>query len=394
MNPDSESPSPASRRRMLDLEGEFPRSEAPPPPAPSPRASTPAFMDPSLAHGHLDADSTEHPCIDLSSIPHLAHFARLQVDLVLEGETGCGKDTVARAIHKMQFPDKPFVNVNCGALPEGLIEAELFGAEAGAFTSAVRPRQGKIEAANGGMLYLDEIDSMPLHLQSKLLQVLQYRGCHRLGSNRFIRSNFRMVASTKTPLKTLVDRGQFRADLYFRINVVVLSLPPLRQLPQRILPLFDRYVQVHALRLRQQPPPLTAEQKASLLAYAWPGNYRELRACAIRHVCGQWMIDAAPPTAAVAPRRTQDFQATPLRDAVKNYERHLISEALLHSGGNVAKAASQLRVAPQTLHYRIRALEMPTVKTEESTGGRLDQHFARPPVPSQLKGCRMGDSAP
>lgn len=378
MEPDSETLCPAAAGRLPDVSAVGPGRWSTPSVGPAPPSRSRRLRSAGAAATSHDADATDQACIDLSSIPNLSHLASLQVDLVLEGETGCGKDTVARAIHRMQCPDAPFVNVNCAALPEGLIEAELFGAEAGAFTSAMRPRQGKIEAAHGGMLYLDEIDSMPLHLQSKLLQVLQYRGCSRLGSNQFIKSSFRLVASTKTPLKALVDRGQFRADLYFRINVVSLVLPALRDLPHRILPLFERMVQLHAERLRQlPPPPLTPQQQASLLAYAWPGNYRELRACAIRHVCGQWMLDAAPP-AAELPRAARTSETTPLRDAVKNYERSLIAQALLQSGGNVAKAATTLRVAPQTLHYRIRALELPLVKPIETTSDRFAQPLVRP----------------
>jgi transcriptional regulator with PAS, ATPase and Fis domain len=307
----------------------------------------------------------EESFIDLSGIHGLQHFAGLPVDLVVEGETGTGKDTVARVIHQRHYPECPFVSVNCAAIPEALMESELFGVEAGAYTGAVRARPGKIEIANGGVLYLDEIDSMTLHHQAKLLQVLQYRGSTRLGGNTFRPSRFRLITSTKTPLNVLVQRGQFRSDLYYRLNTVTIPLPPLRRQVARIIPTFDRMLQVHAPRLGQTIQPLRASQLDALRRHPWPGNYRELLGCAIRHLCGQTILDECANMAPDAALDTEpgmliDANTLSLKTRIRAFESRLITMALDSSSGNVAKAASLLQMSSQTLHYRIRALQLPT----------------------------------
>ncbi|MDQ0083823.1 transcriptional regulator with PAS, ATPase and Fis domain [Variovorax boronicumulans] len=298
--------------------------------------------------------------IDLTGIADLPRLARLPVDLVLQGETGSGKDTVAREIHRRHSPAQAFVTVNCAAIPEALMESELFGVEAGAYTGAVRARGGKIEAADRGVLYLDEIDSMNLHLQAKLLHVLQYRGSVRLGGNLFRRSSFRLIASTKVALKSMVDRGQFRSDLYYRLNTVTIQLPPLRAQTPRILPTLHRMLHAHSQHLGQQIAPLEAADEATLLAHHWPGNYRELLSCAIRHLCGQKLladheVSQARPDAEAAPA---EVRSQSLKDRIMAFERKIITLALDASEGNVARAADQLKMSPQTLHYRIRALKL------------------------------------
>jgi transcriptional regulator with PAS, ATPase and Fis domain len=307
----------------------------------------------------------EDSFIDLSGIRGLQHFAGLPVDLVVEGETGTGKDTVARVIHQRHYRDYPFVGVNCAAIPESLMESELFGVEAGAYTGAVRARPGKVEIADGGVLYLDEIDSMTLHHQAKLLQVLQYRGSTRLGGNTFRKSRFRLITSTKTPLNVLVQRGQFRSDLYYRLNTVTIQLPPLRRQADRIIPTFDRMLQAHAPRLSQTIEPLQPSQLEALRRHSWPGNYRELLGCAIRHLCGQSILDdhaSIVPDAGLdtEPGMLTDANAMSLKTRIRAFESRLITMALDNSSGNVAKAASLLQMSSQTLHYRIRALQLPT----------------------------------
>src|SRR5436190_9996871 len=181
-------------------------------------------------------------------------IAPLPVDVLLQGETGAGKDMLAREIHKWSGRPGKFIAINCAAIPEQLAESELFGYEAGAFTGAVRAREGKLEAADKGTLYLDEIDSMPLGSQAKLLRALQERGVERLGGSRFYRADFRVIASTKVAIPELVQSGNFRADLYFRLNVIKIRIPSVRDSRERILPLFERFVAEAASRYNLSPP--------------------------------------------------------------------------------------------------------------------------------------------
>jgi DNA-binding NtrC family response regulator len=168
--------------------------------------------------------------------------APLGVDVLLRGETGTGKDTLAEKIHRMSGRSGKFVAINCAAIPESLAESQLFGANTGAFTGASQNRAGFVEAAHNGTLYLDEIDSMPLGLQAKLLRVLESRTVQRLGSTQNIPVDMRVIASAQSPLADMVERGEFRRDLYFRLNIISLKLPPLRSRKERIVPLFQSLV--------------------------------------------------------------------------------------------------------------------------------------------------------
>jgi DNA-binding NtrC family response regulator len=214
-------------------------------------------------------------------------IASADVDIVLVGETGTGKDWLARYIHDHSGARGPFVAVNCPAIPETLAEAELFGVDAEAYTGATKSRAGRIESANGGTLYLDEIDSMPLSLQAKLLRVLQDRGVERVGSTVFRQLAFRVIVSTKVPLAKLVEDGKFRSDLYYRLSVVELALPVLRAQPARALELFWRYAN-HASTQFKLPADRQANPgiEAQILAHDWTGNIRELRAAAQRYALG------------------------------------------------------------------------------------------------------------
>jgi DNA-binding NtrC family response regulator len=208
----------------------------------------------------------------------VALAAPRSANVLLIGETGTGKEVIARAVHKLsRRSDGPYIRVNCGALHENLLESELFGHVKGAFTGAVENKTGRFEAAHGGTIFLDEINSMSPKLQVKLLRVLQEREFERVGESRTIRVDVRVIAATNAQLEDLVDRGEFREDLYYRLNVVPIQLPPLRERPEDIPILAEHFLKRFAEANRlPQPPALTPELRQALLRHDWPGNVREL----------------------------------------------------------------------------------------------------------------------
>ncbi|MBS6059118.1 MAG: sigma-54-dependent Fis family transcriptional regulator [Pantoea sp.] len=246
--------------------------------------------------GHADLSPLNSPALTGCAFPtadihaHLHKLvetiAPLNVDVLLEGETGTGKDTLARRIYERSGCRGPLVPVNCGAIPETLAESELFGVVSGAYTGASHSRPGYIEAANNGILFLDEIDSMPLTVQAKLLRMLETRAIERLGSTRCIPLTLRVIAAAQTPLEQLVTQGRFRRDLYFRLNTITLATPTVRSRPELIIPLFRQFTQDAAQRLDQPLPPRAPGLDEALLLHNWPGNIRELKAAAERFVLG------------------------------------------------------------------------------------------------------------
>ena len=199
-------------------------------------------------------------------------------DVLINGETGTGKELVARYIHQHSFrKQKPFVAINCGALPETIIESELFGHESGAFTGASKKRVGKFEYANGGTILLDEIESMPLNLQTKLLRVLEERKVEPLGANKQIPLDIRIIAATKEDLRDLADKGEFRSDLYYRLNVIQIDIPALRHRKSDIPMLFEHFMTIAAYRYGSEIPSLSEARTHALVTNDWPGNVRELR---------------------------------------------------------------------------------------------------------------------
>jgi two-component system C4-dicarboxylate transport response regulator DctD len=245
--------------------------------------------------------------------------ADADVDVLVLGETGSGKEVVAEALHRWsRRRAKPLVALNCGALPESVIESELFGHEAGAFTGAQKRRIGRIEHADGGTLFLDEVESMPAALQVKLLRVLEERAVEPLGTNERRSLDLRVVAATKTDLAAASQEGRFRADLYYRLNVVTLRIPPLRERRADIPLLFAHFLARAAERFRRDPPPLSEAVRRHLLDHDWPGNVRELAHFADRAALGLAGIDApAPPeTPASLPERVERYEASLLREAL------------------------------------------------------------------------------
>ena len=216
------------------------------------------------------------------------NFARTDADILILGETGTGKELVARALHEHSPRAKgKFIAINCGALPENIIESELFGHVKGAFTGASSDRTGKFEYANGGTVLLDEIESMPFHLQVKLLRVLQERKIERLGANIEQDVDIRILAATKSDLKADSAAGTFREDLFYRLNILSLEIPPLRQRREDIPLLFHHFLSVYAKQYSRENEPeadIPTSILEALMAYNWPGNVRELQNCTLRYL--------------------------------------------------------------------------------------------------------------
>ena len=281
-------------------------------------------------------------------------LANSAADVLIHGETGTGKELVARCLHEASPRRKGhFVAINCGGLPETLFESEIFGHEAGAYTGAAKRRIGKIEYASGGTLFLDEIESMPIAMQIKLLRVLQERTLERLGSNTPIPVDCRIVAATKDDLRLLSDQGRFRADLYYRLSVATLSLPPLRERREDIPLLFQHFLLQAAARHERPVPPCDAARVRQLVGYQWPGNVRELRNVADRCVLG--IECGAPPFGAEV-----DTGTRPLSEMVESFERALIADALRRHQGSLSRSAEALGMAKTTLHDKIRKYGLST----------------------------------
>ena len=277
----------------------------------------------------------------------IAGLADSAADVLIHGETGTGKELVARCLHEASARRKGnFVAINCGGLPETLFDSEIFGHEAGAYTGAAKRRIGKIEHASGGTLFLDEIETMPVAMQIKLLRVLQERTLERLGSNTSIPIDCRVIAATKCDLLELSAKGGFRNDLYYRLSVATINLPPLRERRDDIPLLFEHFLLQAAARHNRPVPDTPAGRIQQLMGYPWPGNVRELRNVADRCVLG--IEGGSPPFGEVRPDGPQ-----PLAETVEAFERALIADALRRHG-SLARAAEALAVAKTTLHDKIR----------------------------------------
>ncbi len=282
----------------------------------------------------------------------IAGFASADADVLILGETGTGKELVARSLHE-QGPrvECPFVALNCGALPETMIESELFGHEAGAFTGAAKKRIGKFEHADGGTLFLDEVESMPVDAQIKLLRVLQDRTVVRLGSNTEVPVDVRVVAATKEDLRGAVDEGRFREDLYYRLNVLRLSIPPLRERRDDIPLLFENFVRHAADRLKRGKPAIGPAALAALAAHDWPGNVRELQNAALRYAMGLRMD--IPGAGAVGGDDGGGEPYVPLPDQVAAVEKHIIQRTLAENGNSMKPTYEALGISRKTLYDKM-----------------------------------------
>jgi two-component system, NtrC family, C4-dicarboxylate transport response regulator DctD len=280
-------------------------------------------------------------------------IAPTNADVLITGETGTGKELVARCRHDHGRPDAGvFAALNCGAVPGGLFESEVFGHAAGAFTGAMQARAGKIEYAGAGSLFLDEIEAMTPAVQAKLLRVLQERKYERLGSNETRTMACRVIAATKVDPLHAPAETPLRSDLYYRLGVVVLKIPPLRERREDIPALFEHFLLLASARYERRVPELSPQQTNRFMAHAWPGNVRELRNVADRFVLGLPLDEAMGDDAAPACRS--------LDEQVAIFERQLIEQALTASEGRAALACERLGLPKKTLYDRMKRLGIST----------------------------------
>ncbi|MBD0787328.1 sigma-54-dependent Fis family transcriptional regulator [Vibrio sp. Y2-5] len=278
----------------------------------------------------------------------LTHIASTGVDVLIHGETGSGKEVVARALHHWSNNNQGnFVALNCAGLPETLFESELFGHEQGAFTGATKRRVGKVEYANGGTLFLDEIEGMEMGMQAKLLRVLQERQIERLGTNKLVPINCRVVAATKVDLLELSKQGDFRLDLYYRLNVATVRIPPLRERLEDIPELFYWFASQAAQKFQQPMPEISPSFIAWLQSMSWPGNVRELKHTAERFVLG--LLRSSQSESVSFPIQEECGLAA----CIDAFEKKLIEDMLRQTGGQVSLTARQLILPRKTLYDKI-----------------------------------------
>ncbi len=286
--------------------------------------------------------------------------AATDVTVLIKGETGTGKEVLASAIQKDSArADKPFITLNCAALPEGLVESEIFGHRKGAFTGAIADKVGLFQAADGGTLFLDEINSLPLMIQSKLLRFLESGECLPVGSTKPYKVNVRVIAATNSDLSRLIETGHFRRDLYFRLNVVPLELPSLHQRGEDIEILanhfFRHFAQAHSL----EAPTFSKHALRALRAYKWPGNVRELRNLCERLsilLAGKVIEPENLPhefTRSIETVTASDFKLPERGLQLDELEANMILQALVRTNGNRSKSARLLGISRDTLLYRI-----------------------------------------
>jgi two-component system C4-dicarboxylate transport response regulator DctD len=270
------------------------------------------------------------------------------VDCLIIGETGSGKEVVARAIHDFSNrKNKPFVAINCAAVPVDMIESELFGHEAGSFTGATKKRIGKLEHAQGGTVFLDEIESMPMDLQAKILRAIEQRTIEPLGSNKTVELDITFIAATKDDLDHLAQQQKFRADLYYRLNVITFKIPSLRERKEDIPLLFHHLARIARSKYRREIPELSPDLVDQLTGYNWPGNVRELRNYADRFVLGMWNGFV---------QRSEQATQGDLAGRLNAFEKTVIEQELIQHGGSLKKTYASLGLSRKGLYDKIKRL--------------------------------------
>ncbi|RJR36503.1 MAG: GAF domain-containing protein [Desulfobacteraceae bacterium] len=292
----------------------------------------------------------------------ITQVAKSNATVLLLGESGTGKELVANALHYNSLrSSKPFVKVNCAAIPANLVEAELFGYEKGAFTGANRQKEGRFELANGGTIFLDEIGSLALESQGKLLRVLQERELERLGGTRTIKVNVRLIAATNKNLANSVETGNFREDLFYRLNVYPIFMPSLRDREADILLLSDYFLVKYAREYGKDIKRISTPAIDALVQYHWPGNVRELENCIERAVllCDDQVIHSyhLPPTLQTA-EQTGTQQSQSLEEAMERFEKELLIDALKTSRGNIRQASRSLDTTERIFGYKVKKYEI------------------------------------
>lgn len=280
--------------------------------------------------------------------------------VLITGETGTGKEILANMIHRCsRRADKPFICVNCGALNENLIESELFGSEKGAYTGAERQRKGRFEAADGGTIFFDEIGELSLNMQVKLLRVLQEKSFERVGGSDSIRSDFRLITATNRDLKREVEENRFRADLFYRINIIPIEIPPLRERKEDIPVLCESFLDEYTREMNKSAAPLSPELLRLLQRYDWPGNVRELRNIVERLVVlsADGEIDEANLPEEIREldqdEKQTGEQTAALRHMTRAFEKEYITRIMKKNNGNVAKSAEEMCIARKNLYKKL-----------------------------------------
>jgi len=321
-----------------------------------------------------DPDSNDlvvgHSAGWVDAIKRATLVAPTDATVLLQGESGTGKEVMARLIHaKSPRGNRPFVAINCAALPENLLESELFGYERGAFTGAQQSKPGQVEIAAGGVLFLDEVSEMSLAAQAKFLRFLQEREFQRLGGTRVVKTNVRIIAATNRDLQEAIQRGSFRHDLYYRLQVFTIQLPPLRERQADILPLAEAFLRDISRTMRRPPVGLTREATEALRSHAWPGNVRELRNALERAVivCESGAITAAQLSLDGTRRSPKVVEGEVDLNAL---QRHTIARVLGQVRGNKSQAAKRLGITRNQLYFRLRkySLDTPAASFENEAG--------------------------
>ncbi|MHC6201791.1 sigma-54-dependent Fis family transcriptional regulator [Breznakiellaceae bacterium SP9] len=299
----------------------------------------------------------------LEKLVIVKQLAKTASSVLILGESGVGKELFAEQIHlQSSRRDKPFIRVNCAALPENLLESELFGHVKGAFTGAVANRKGRFELADGGTIFLDEIGDLPLSLQAKLLRVLQQRTFEKLGSDTTIKVDVRILAATNKDIESQVEKGTFRSDLYYRLNVLPLYIPPLRQRPEDILELSGFFLKKCMRETKKQFEGFSNEAIQVLLSYSWPGNVRELENC-IERSCvlgnNKWITEGDLLLKSGAESRHEQGNRN-LKIAINTFKKHFIQNALEARGWNQTETAKDLDIQRTYLSRLIKELEIIT----------------------------------
>jgi formate hydrogenlyase transcriptional activator len=322
----------------------------------------------------------ESPALE-SVLKQVTRVAPTGSTVLIQGETGTGKELIARAIHNISSRcGRPFVKLNCAAIPLDLLESELFGHERGAFTGAIAQKTGRFELADKGTLFLDEIGDIPLALQPKLLRVLQEQEFERLGGTRTHQVNVRLVAATHRNLTEMMKRGEFRSDLYYRLNVFPITLPPLRARCEDIPALVTHFVEMFCRRMDKQVEDIPEETMAALCSYQWPGNIRELQNLIERAVIlsDDGVLSNPLPTPAI-----EDVTVSPSSTTLRDSERNLILHALEEAGwviGGPRGAAAKLGVKRTTLIYKMQGLGIarPPLQSRQDVLGTAQRAPASP----------------